>query len=282
VTVDPTRLAKEDFPEQAEWIDRLLRPLNAFMQSTSGALSGGLDLSSAGGAEFRELTFETPSAGFGVVGATFQHAAGASINDSTYTIVDFATEVFDTHDAVTTGASWKFTAPVAGKYFVGAHVVYVGVADTWSTYLSLFKNGSGPTQTLCLSDQPTSLSQGTPGCVVVSLAKGDYFDLRTWQNSGAARSLSNDGTVNHVSVLLATPGEAVAVAPFPLYFTTRRKPRAVLVAQLEDTTANLAIAAASTPGWSVAADPGGFRVRVNHISGLQNSTKYRVVFLVTF
>jgi hypothetical protein len=35
-------LVREDFPEQAGWIDKLLRPLNAFIASTASAFQGAL------------------------------------------------------------------------------------------------------------------------------------------------------------------------------------------------------------------------------------------------
>jgi hypothetical protein len=35
-------LVREDFPEQAGWIDKLLRPLNAFITSTASTFQGAL------------------------------------------------------------------------------------------------------------------------------------------------------------------------------------------------------------------------------------------------
>lgn len=37
-----TKLAKEDFPGQAAWIDRLLLPLNTFMETSTNTLSNAL------------------------------------------------------------------------------------------------------------------------------------------------------------------------------------------------------------------------------------------------
>jgi len=34
-------------------------------------------------------------------------------------LLDFATKIHDSHNAVTTGASWKFTAPISGRYLIG-------------------------------------------------------------------------------------------------------------------------------------------------------------------
>lgn len=38
------RLSTEDFPEQAKWIDKLLGPINAYMEQTTTALNRGLTI----------------------------------------------------------------------------------------------------------------------------------------------------------------------------------------------------------------------------------------------
>ena len=38
------RLVKEDFPDQTSWIEKLLQPLNSFMESTSAAINGSLTI----------------------------------------------------------------------------------------------------------------------------------------------------------------------------------------------------------------------------------------------
>jgi len=41
-----------------------------------------------------------------------------SLPNATIAVIDFGTQVIDTNGAVTTGASWVFTAPEAGLYLV--------------------------------------------------------------------------------------------------------------------------------------------------------------------
>ena len=48
---------------------------------------------------------------------------------------------YDTHNAVTTGASWKFTAPISGKYSVKAFM-NPSVTPAGAIYFYLFKNSS--------------------------------------------------------------------------------------------------------------------------------------------
>ena len=53
-TPKASTLSREDFPEQAQWIDKLLRPLNAFMASTESAFPAGL---TANGAQMGVVCF---------------------------------------------------------------------------------------------------------------------------------------------------------------------------------------------------------------------------------
>ena len=53
-----TLLSREDFAEQAGWIDRLLRPLNSFMVSTA-ALFRSNSLEALGDLRFHPWTFQT-------------------------------------------------------------------------------------------------------------------------------------------------------------------------------------------------------------------------------
>jgi hypothetical protein len=57
----PTTLSREDYPEQAGWIDRLLRPLNAFMSEVSSTLSGRLTLGDNVMAQTEVVRVDTPA-----------------------------------------------------------------------------------------------------------------------------------------------------------------------------------------------------------------------------
>jgi hypothetical protein len=71
-----------------------------------------------------------------VVAARYTTATG-----STGGRIQFNTIDFDTHGAVTTGASWVYTAPVSGIYEVRSYV-NVGANNIGTNPLSLTKNGS--------------------------------------------------------------------------------------------------------------------------------------------
>ena len=115
----------------------------------------------------------------------------ASSNKSISTTIpaDFDSKDYDTHNAVTTGASWKFTAPIRGVYSISGLVN--GTSGTYN--LRLYKNG--------VFYKP--IAYIASGSVVgifsnaIQLNAGDYIDLRS---NGAANfgggSLAVDGTSN--------------------------------------------------------------------------------------
>lgn len=119
------------------------------------------------------------------VAARYTIAAGVST--STTQPVNFATRVFDTHGAVTTGASWRFTAPIAGKYQVSTS----GAITAGAINCDVYKNGALYT-TLCSWDSATIRS----GAVLIEAIAGDYFDIR-----GTTSVTTNSLATNvHVSI----------------------------------------------------------------------------------
>lgn len=141
-----------------------------------------------------------------IVAARYETAAGQSIPTASSTIVDFGTKTFDTTGSVTTGASWKFTAPGPGIYSVSAMIMFTNTgtwADSENLVLQLFKGGT------VVSNIAYKMSFGTASVVfidaqgtdLISLLAGEYIDIRVTQNSGAALTLHNDAKYNYVSII---------------------------------------------------------------------------------
>lgn len=135
-----------------------------------------------------------------IVAARFTTASSQSITNAGV-IVDYNVKDYDTHGAVTTGASWKFTAPVPGKYEIKGYMQLVpgtnAVADRLR--MSLFKNGS------VFEDIGVSLAQTTSAIThrfsfsgTINLVAGDYIhvvaDLPTTTN------LAGSSQVNWISI----------------------------------------------------------------------------------
>jgi len=139
-----------------------------------------------------------------VVAASYTTAAGQSISNSTTDIIDFGTKDFDTHNAVTTGASWKFTAPVSGLYDISSTILFASSAVTQGNAIDfqVFKNGS-VAKRLAYKTIETTFSNfiGQQGSAMVSLNAGDYIDIRvSFNRTGGNTNLHNSSTYNHVNI----------------------------------------------------------------------------------
>jgi len=83
--------------------------------------------------------------------------------------IDFDTKIFDSHNAVTTGSSWKFTAPMSGTY----QITNTNATSTTGGTLDLYTNGSQDRGLFSMQD--TSVRSAT---AVVKLLAGQYVDVR--------------------------------------------------------------------------------------------------------
>ena len=136
------------------------------------------------------------------VAAVYKTASGQSIPNAAFTVVDYTTKEIDTHGAVTTGAAWKFTAPIAGTYCVSAHVLFnSGASATTSSYLiALYKGGSLIGEFGRVNGTGGANFFGPTGSRNIYLLAGEFIDARTLQDSGGARTLYPFIEYNHISI----------------------------------------------------------------------------------
>ena len=110
------------------------------------------------------------------------------------TPLNFSSKEFDSHNAVTTGAAWRFSAPISGTYLVTGFVIQntlilagLLVYKNGSAYKAFgYGNGAGFT---------------TNGSVEIKLNAGDYIDLRASASSSysGAASLNSTGA-SHIDI----------------------------------------------------------------------------------
>jgi hypothetical protein len=130
--------------------------------------------------------------------------AGQSIpNGGGGDIVNFEDVGFDKFGTVTTGASWKFTAPKTGVYKVNASVLF-DTSATWAinetAQMQLNKNGSVIAISLFTSEASAAMYVPLTINTSVSLVKGDYIDIRLVQSSGGALPLLNSANYNYIDI----------------------------------------------------------------------------------
>ena len=138
--------------------------------------------------------------------AVYGTNAGQSIGNDSDTIVNFEDVVVDTHGAVTTGAGWHFTAPLAGVYAVAVCVLFVTTtawAETEFARLRLYADGAAAQIITLRTGLDSSAAAGAMqvnGIVVVNLAAGAQIDVRVFQNSGGPLALNASGNFNHIGI----------------------------------------------------------------------------------
>lgn len=187
---------------------------NRGVSSSVHGFSGSLYLNAGQTASLRSDTAATLSSsatshyininrlsGPSVIAASESVNASYSITAAASTAINvqfnFNNKVFDSHNAVTTGAgAWKFTAPISGKYQVSSSII--NGAATNNTMV-IFKNGS-LFRNMGYNIVNSVTGGSIPGVTLVQLNAGDYIDIRSGNNtvtpiagafSGATLSNSN-------------------------------------------------------------------------------------------
>lgn len=114
------------------------------------------------------------------------------------TVVNYDMKVYDTANAVTTGSSWHFTAPISGRYLVtsslGANEC--SACNNSSAYASfrLFVNGASSNLPLDQRYDWVGGNMYLSGSEVLELAAGDAVDLRFGENS-LSSTVGNGGVI---------------------------------------------------------------------------------------
>lgn len=109
-----------------------------------------------------------------LVAASFYSSANQAVTANA-TKINFDTKSFDTHNAVTTGTEWKFTAPIAGTYQIAATF---GTSSANANWYFLKYTAAG----VSLPLQSGYFGYTTPGVVgsgskLVKLAAGEYIQV---------------------------------------------------------------------------------------------------------
>lgn len=124
------------------------------------------------------------------------------------TRVDFEDRVTDTLQCVTTGASWVFTAPFAGKLNVHC-CVQVGAGGAWEVaeylIMQIFVNGGANYTIGDFQSQVTTSANNAwicKGSIEINAAAADAFSIHLIQNHGSGINTSADATYNWVSMSL--------------------------------------------------------------------------------
>lgn len=137
------------------------------------------------------------------VNARYTTTAGQSISNATLTIIDFGTKDFDSHGSVTTGASWKFTATISGKYRVTANLTTTSTGNfSAAEYIEnrIYKNGSIYAAKLQSDFNGSTSNKSVQISASINLLAGDYIDIREYQTSGGSMPLESASGYNWIDI----------------------------------------------------------------------------------
>ena len=119
-----------------------------------------------------------------------------SVNHNTLTKVSFDTETYDKNGDF---ASNKFTAPVAGRYFIHCHAEIMDLADQKDFLVLIYKNGS---VTNSANEKSSSANYQTNSITdVLELAATDYNEFYTKHVHGSSRDIYAANTFGEVYLL---------------------------------------------------------------------------------
>lgn len=167
-------------------------------------IAGSTTVSSGSYFEIERVSGPSVIAASETVACDYNTAAGQSIPNNTETILDFGTKVYDTHGSVTTGASWKFTAPVSGLYSVQSLGTWAAASWTVNqiTRMSLYKNGALYRRLASQQAGNTLSHQLNPcaGSTTLQMNAGDYIYITAYQNQGGAVSMLASADSVYVSI----------------------------------------------------------------------------------
>lgn len=161
------------------------------------------------GADHKSVVISQQELLLSTVKVKYKTAAGQSIPNATFTIVDFGTvdpsaTVGDKFSNVTTGASWKFTSPKGAWYKVDAAVL-LAANGSWSAteqaVMEFWKSGSVYSRVkVHTAESATSMETHLSGSDMVYLEKDAYLDVRVYQESGASNALSANANRNFIAI----------------------------------------------------------------------------------
>lgn len=207
-----------DIPDETDWnqiVDNFIAGVPDIFTTkgdlavaSAANIAGRLGVGSNGYALIADsgetLGIKWAALGFSGTAAAAKVSSAKLLASGTGAIVDFDTVIFDPGSDITTGASWKYTAPETGYYFVQAMATLQSSA-AWGVNeyfrLDVYKNGTLVANLAIHYMQAAATYQvSINGSAIVSLSATDYIDIRATQNSGSGANIDSDGAQSYVSI----------------------------------------------------------------------------------
>lgn len=136
-----------------------------------------------------------------VVAASYGMSASSTstVIAASDTLLDFDTKIEDSHGAVTTGASWKYTAPVPGLYKMRYSVTGTGLTGDLAIIGSVYRNGAKYREQY--REKGNTTSSRVPDFTfefLVPLKAGEYFAPYIY--SSTSNTIQKSVTYNWIDI----------------------------------------------------------------------------------
>jgi hypothetical protein len=177
---------------------------------TGGSQTGPAGVAVTGATGVSIVTGPTGAGGLATCQYFLRTGPTGLTNGVTGTRVDYNTQGWDSHSAVTTGSSWVFTVPVTGKYLVIAEVDLTNHNVNSSNFdvgdqlqLHIMKGDPGTSiayYNLVMEASPTSWIGNVLIRDVLDLTASDTIWIKCYQSSGAIAYLNGSFASNWVAI----------------------------------------------------------------------------------
>jgi hypothetical protein len=139
-----------------------------------------------------KVKWASPAAA-GFVGCSVYASSNQSINNATFTYLNFNSEEFDTdsfHDNSTNNSRITIPSGKSGKYLVVGNVHFAPNATGGRSFY-LYKNGSADIFSIDIPTSSATYDTSQNFSLIRDLTAGDYLQLRVYQTSGGALDVVN-------------------------------------------------------------------------------------------
>ena len=136
--------------------------------------------------------------------AKYTRTTTLAIPNNTSTRLDFATQVYDTDTAVTTGASWKYEVPATGFYHV-AVMITLEASSAWANtelgYITIQPDTANSRSFFPVAAATSGFRMSFQFFATLFFTLGDDLYATFQQNSGSSINIDGDGTGNYINIL---------------------------------------------------------------------------------
>ena len=124
-----------------------------------------------------------------------RQTANQSIPDSTYTKVQFPTEIADSGSVFDNSTNYRFTPGVTGKYIISAQVTMKDMSIDKKVQLAIYENGSNmnPGQAASMIQTPINENITVQFSLLLDVSSAsDYYEVFIFQNKGSTQEIRGD------------------------------------------------------------------------------------------